>query len=190
MAAPTDTLTRLMHAATTLLLLLTALDNALACQHLWTHHDTFPADALSLLRDMAPSHTQPCHLRQPPFFPDTLLLNNNLRPQQAHAYALRILQHLFHTLSINTTQHHWHTQPHTHLLNKLQHQIHHLETCLPDNTTLFKGPRNTLITINKYFRDLHLFLHAHNHSSCAWEHVRLEARTSLHHLHNLTRALR
>ncbi|RMC16493.1 hypothetical protein DUI87_06428 [Hirundo rustica rustica] len=186
MAAPTPPQPRAVPA---LLLLLTALATTLACQQLWTHDDTFPGDALSLLRDMAPSHTQPCHLQEPPFFPHTLL-HNNLQPQQAAATALRILQHLFRTLSTNSTRQQWPTQACNHLLNKLQHHIHHLEQCLPDSATLFKGPRNPLLTINKYFRDIHLFLHAHNHSACAWDHVRLEARASLQHLHNLTRAMR
>ncbi|NWU25527.1 IFN protein, partial [Dyaphorophyia castanea] len=190
MAAPTAPQQRLPHAAPPLLLLLTALATALACQQLWTHDDdTFPGDALRLLQDMAPSHAQPCHLQQPPLFPDTLL-HNNLHPQQAAATALRILQHISHTLSTNGTRQHWHSQARNHLLNKLQHYIHRLEQCLPDNATLFKGPRNLLLAINKYFRDIHLFLHAHNHSACAWDHVRLEARASLQHLHNLTRTMR
>ncbi|KAM4753139.1 interferon-like [Cyanocitta cristata] len=189
MAAPNAPQPRLPHAAPALLLLLTALATTLACQQLWTHDDTFPGDALRLLQDVAPSHAQPCHLQEPPFFPDTLL-HNNLCPHQAAATALRILQNLFHTLGTNSTRQHWHSQPRNDLLNKLQHYIHHLERCLPDNATLFKGPRNPLLTINKYFRDIQLFLHAHNHSACAWEHVRLEARTSLQHLHNLTRTMR
>ncbi|XP_068855980.1 interferon-like [Aphelocoma coerulescens] len=189
MAAPNAPQPRLPHAAPALLLLLTALATTRACQQLWTHDDTFPGDALRLLQDVAPGHAQPCHLQEPPFFPDTLL-HNNLRPHQAAATALRILQNLFHTLGTNSTRQHWHSQARNDLLNKLQHYIHHLEQCLPDNATLFKGPRNPLLTINKYFRDIQLFLHAHNHSACAWEHVRLEARTSLQHLHNLTRTMR
>ncbi|NXA85824.1 IFN protein, partial [Melanocharis versteri] len=189
MPAATAPQPRRPHAAPPLLLLLTAAATSLACQHLWTRDDTFPGDALRLLQDMAPSHTQPCHLQEPPFFPDTLL-RNNLHPHQAAAAALRILQHLFHTLSTNSTHQHWPTQPRNDLLNKLQHHIHHLEQCLPDNATLLRGPRNPLLTINKYFRDIHLFLHAHNHSACAWDHVRLEARASLQHLHNLTRTMR
>ncbi|XP_062369417.1 interferon-like [Cinclus cinclus] len=192
MPAPTAPQPRLPHAAPALLLLLTALATTLACQQLWTHHDTFPDDALRLLQDMAPSHTQPCHLQEPPCFPDTLL-HRNLHPHQAAATALRILQHLFHTLSRSSSSQHWPSQAHNDLLNELQHHIHHLEQCLPDNanaTTLFKGPRNPLLTINKYFRDIQLFLHAHNHSACAWDHVRLEARASLQHLHSLTRTMR
>ncbi|NWU46209.1 IFN protein, partial [Hylia prasina] len=169
MAAPADPRTRLPHAAPAFLLLLTALATALACQKLWTHDDTFPADALRLLQDTAPSHTQPCHLQEPPLFPDTLL-HNNLHPHQAAATALRILQHLFHTLSANSSRQHWPTQARNDLLNKLQHHIQHLEQCLHDSPTLFKGPRNPLLTINRYFRDIHLFLHAHNHSACAWDH--------------------
>ncbi|XP_066037003.1 interferon-like [Chamaea fasciata] len=189
MAAPTAPQPCLPHAATALLLLLTALATTLACQQLWTHDDTFPGDALRLLQGMAPSHTQPCHLQEPPFFPDTLL-RNNLHPHQAAAAALRILQRLFHTLSTNSTRQHWPTQARNDLLNKLQHHIHHLEQCRPDNATLFKGPRNPLLTINRYFKDIHLFLHAHNHSACAWDHVRQEAHASLQRLHNLTRTMR
>ncbi|NWT53835.1 IFN protein, partial [Erythrocercus mccallii] len=189
MAAPTDPQPRLPHAAPALLLLLIALATTLACQQLWTHDDTFPANALRLLQDMAPSHTQPCHLQEPPFFPDTLL-HNNLHSHQAAATTLCILQRLFHTLSTNSTRQHWPTQARNNLLNQLQHHIHHLEQCLHDNATLFKGPRSPLLTINKYFRDIHLFLHAHNHSACAWDHVRLEARASLQRLHNLTRIMR
>ncbi|XP_063278091.1 interferon-like [Prinia subflava] len=189
MAAPAAVQPRLPHAAAALLLLLTALATTLACQQLWTHDDTFPGNELRLLQDMALSRTQPCHLQEPPFFPDTLL-HNNLHPHQAAAAALRILQQLFHTLSNNSTRQHWPTQARKDLLNKLQHHIHHLEQCLPDSATLFKGPCNPRLTINKYFRDIHRFLHAHNHSACAWDHVRLEARASLQHLHNLTRTMR
>uniref|UniRef100_A0A8C3UZE2 IFN protein n=1 Tax=Catharus ustulatus TaxID=91951 RepID=A0A8C3UZE2_CATUS len=167
---------RLPHAAPALLLLLTALATSLACQQLWTHDDdTFPGDALRLLQDMAPAHTQPCHLQELPFFPETLPLNN-LHPRQAAATALRILQHLFHTLSTNSTRQHWPAQPRNDLLNKLQHHIHRLEQCLPDSV--------------RYFRDIQLFLHAHNHSACAWDHIRLEARAALQHLHSLARTMR
>ncbi|NWT82778.1 IFN protein, partial [Lanius ludovicianus] len=173
----------LWHSTLALLILLTALANGLPCHHLRTHD---PGDALQLLQDMAPSMIQPCHLQQPPFFPDALL-RSNLHPQQAAAAALRILQHLFHTLSTNSTRQHWHSQARNDLLNKLQHYIHRLEQCLPDSPTLFKGPRNSLLTINKYFRDIHLFLHAHNHSACAWDHVRLEALTCFQHVDRLIR---
>ncbi|XP_077646283.1 interferon-like [Lonchura striata] len=159
----------------------------LACQRLWTHDDTFPGDALRLLQDMPPSHTQPCRLQEPPFFPDTLL-HPNLGPHQAAATALRILQRLFHTLSSNSTRQHWPSHARNLLLNKLQHHIHHLEQRLPDNALLSKGPRSPRLAINKYFRDTHPSLHTHSHS--AWDHLRLEARASLRHLHNLTRARR
>ncbi|NWS21447.1 IFN protein, partial [Pachyramphus minor] len=174
MAALTTPQPRPCHGAPTLLLLLTALTAALACQHLWNHHDNFPGEQLQLLHHMAPNATHACQLQHQPFFPDTLP-HTNLNPQQAAAAALRILHHLFHTLSTNSTSQHWHTQPRHRLLNQLQHYIHRLQQCRPDNARLFKGPRNPLTPINKYFRDIHLFLHAHNHSACAWEHVRLEA---------------
>ncbi|NXO89359.1 IFN protein, partial [Certhia brachydactyla] len=175
----------LWHSTLALLLLIVALTTSHPCHHLRIHD---PGDALQLLQRMAPRTTEPCNLQKPPFFPDTLLLRNNLHPHQAAIIALRILQHLFHTLS--TSSPHWNTQARSHLLNKLQHQIHHLETCLPDNTTLFKGPRNTLIAINKYFRDIHLFLHAHNHSSCAWEHIRFEALVCFQHVDRLIRRMK
>ncbi|XP_071436797.1 interferon-like [Pithys albifrons albifrons] len=189
MPALTSPQPRRSHGAPALLLLLTALTAALACQHLGTHQHTFPWDALRLLHHVAPNSTQPCQLHNAPFFPDTLL-HTHLNPQQAAATALRILQHLFHTLATNATAQHWHAQPRHRLLNQLQHYIHHLQLCRPDSDSLFKGPRNPLLTINKYFSHIHLFLHAHNHSACAWDHVRLEAQASLQHLHNLTRTLR
>ncbi|NXR20386.1 IFN protein, partial [Cinclus mexicanus] len=177
------------HSTLALLLLIVAPATSLPCHHLRTHD---LADALRLLQDMAPSHTQPCHLQEPPCFPDTLL-HRNLHPHQAAATALRILQHLFHTLSRSSSSQHWPSQAHNDLLNKLQHHIHHLEQCLPDNanaTTLFKGPRNPLLTINKYFRDIQLFLHAHNHSACAWDHVRLEALICFQHVDRLIQQMK
>ncbi|NXW80130.1 IFN protein, partial [Hirundo rustica] len=171
----------LWHSTLALLLLIMALATGLPCHQLRTHD---PGDALQLLRDMAPSHTQPCHLQEPPFFPHTLL-HNNLEPQPAAATVLLILQYLFRTLSTNSTRQQWATQARNHLLYKLQHHIHHLEQCLPDSATLFKGPRNPLLTINKYFRDIHLFLRAHNHSACAWDHVRLEALVCFQHVDKL-----
>ncbi|NWZ73044.1 IFN protein, partial [Acrocephalus arundinaceus] len=186
MAAPGCAQPCLWHSTLALLLLIVALASSLPCHHLRTHD---PDDALRLLQDMAPSHTQPCHLQEPPFFPDTLL-HDNLHPHHAAATALRILQHLFHTLSTNSTRQHWPTQARKDLLNKLQHHIHRLEQCLPYKATLFKGPRNTLLTINKYFRDIHLFLHAHNHSACAWDHVRLEALVCFQHMDRLIRRMK
>ncbi|NXM39061.1 IFN protein, partial [Gymnorhina tibicen] len=183
MAVPGCSQPRLQHSTLALLLLLTALATGLPCHHLRTY-DT--GDALQLLQDMAPSTIQTCDFQEPPFFPDTLL-HNNLHPHQAAATALRILQHLFYTLSRSSSSQHWHSQPRNDLLNKLQRYIHHLKQCLPDNATLFKGPRSPLLTINRYFRDIHLFLQAHNHSACAWDHVRLEALVCFQHVDRLIR---
>ncbi|NXA95707.1 IFN protein, partial [Melanocharis versteri] len=183
MAAPGWSQPCARHSTLALLLLIVALATGLPCHHLRTHD---PGDAFQLLQNMVPRTTQPCDLQKPPFFPDTLL-RNNLHPHQAAAIALRILQHLFHTLSTNSTHQHWPTQPRNDLLNKLQQHIHHLEQCLPDNATLLRGPRNPLLTVNKYFRDIHLFLHAHNHSACAWDHVRREALVCFHNVDRLIR---
>ncbi|NXJ03096.1 IFN protein, partial [Psophia crepitans] len=160
--------------AAPLLLLLTALATAAACHH---RNATFPWDSLQLLQDMAPSPPHPCHHQQPPFFPDALL--RTYHPQQdADTAALHILQHLFDTLSSPSTPRHWDAQARHQLLNNLQHHIQHLEQCLPASGTLGKrqGPRNLLLTINRYFSRIQDFLHTHNHSACAWDHVRLEAR--------------
>ncbi|NXL04994.1 IFN protein, partial [Mesembrinibis cayennensis] len=177
MAAPATPQPCLRHGTPVLLLLLTALATALACHHLCPHDATFPWDSLQLLQAMAPSPPQPCHHQHVPFpFPDTLLHTNHR--QQAAATALRILQHLFTTLSSPSTPHHWDAQACHHLLNNLQHYKEDLEQCMPADGMFFKGqgPRNLLLNINKYFRHIHDFLHIHNHSACAWDHVRLEAR--------------
>ncbi|NXQ83019.1 IFN protein, partial [Nyctibius grandis] len=156
----------------------------LACPHLRPSDATFPSDSLQLLQAMAPSPTQPCHLH-PSFFPDTLL--HTTHPQQAAATALHILQHLFNTLSSPSTPRHWDAQARHDLLNNLQRYRHHLERCLTDNRTVFKrqGPRNLLLNVNKYFARIHDFLRTHNHSACAWDHVRLEAVTCFQHVDTL-----
>ncbi|NWI40677.1 IFN protein, partial [Picathartes gymnocephalus] len=186
MAVPRCAQPCLRHSTLAVLFVLTALATGLPCHHLRIRD---PGDALQLLQAMAPSTTQLCDLQEPPFFPDTLL-HNNLHPQQAATTTLRILQHLFHTLSTNSTRQHWPSQARNDLLNKLQHHIQHLEQCLPDNAMLFKGPRNPLLTINKYFRDIHLFLHAHNHSACAWDHVLFEAFVCFQHVDRLIRQMK
>ncbi|NXV55968.1 IFN protein, partial [Molothrus ater] len=169
-----------------LLLLIVALATGLPCHHLRTHD---LGNALQHLQDMAPRMTLSCNLQKQPFFPASLL-HHNLQPHQAAATARHILQHLFHTLSSDSTRQHWPGQARNHLLNNLQHHIHHLEQCLPDNATPFKGPRNPLLAINKYFRDIHLFLHAHNHSACAWDHVRIEALVCFQHVDRLIRRMK
>ncbi|NXL55044.1 IFN protein, partial [Podilymbus podiceps] len=191
MAATATPHTRLRPGAPLLLLLLTALATALACHHLRPRRATFAWDSLQLLQAMAPSLPQPCHHHHhAPFFPDTLLHTSH--PQQAAATALHILQHLFATLSSPSAPQHWDAQARHRLLNHLQYYIHHLEQCLPPNAMLSyrRGPRNLMLTINKYFRDIQDFLHTHNHSACAWDHVRLEARICFQQVDILIRQMK
>uniref|UniRef100_A0A672THM3 Interferon alpha n=1 Tax=Strigops habroptila TaxID=2489341 RepID=A0A672THM3_STRHB len=171
MPAPATPQPRLRRGAPPLLLLLTALATGLACHLRPPRDDTFPWRSLQLLRDMAPSPTPPCHHHQAPVFPDTLLHNSH--PQQAAATALRILQHLFHTLSSPSTPHNWHNDARHQLLNSVDHYIHHLEHCVRRFRS--RGPRNLLLKINTYTHAIKVYLHAHNHSACAWDHIRLEA---------------
>ncbi|NXF42064.1 IFN protein, partial [Nyctibius bracteatus] len=189
MAAPATPRPCLPHGATALLLLLTALATALACPHLRPRDATFPWHSLQLLQAMAPSPTQPCH-HQPSFFPDALL--HTTYPQQAAATALRILQHLFDTLSSPNTPQHWDAQARHDLLNNLQRYKHHLEQCLPDNATLFqgRGPRNLLLKVKKYFAHIQDLLRTHNHSACAWDHVRLEALICFQHVDTLIQRMK
>ncbi|NXK94643.1 IFN protein, partial [Formicarius rufipectus] len=172
-----------------LLLVVTALATSLPCQHLWILNNTFPWDALRLLRHMAPNSTETCDLQNEPLIPDTLL-QIPFNPQQATRITLSILNHLFYTLSNNHSSQHWQQRPRHRLLNKLQHYIDHLEKCSPKTSRLFKGPGNPLLTIDRYFRDIHHFLPAHNHSACAWEHVRLQAHLFFQRVDKLTRRMR
>ncbi|KAM9262902.1 interferon-like [Morus bassanus] len=190
MAAPATPQPRLRHGATALLLLRTALATALACHHLRPRDAAFPWDSPQLLQDMAPSPAPPCqHLHAPFPFPDTLLHTN--RPQQAAA-ARRILQRLFDTLSSPSTPQHWDAQARHRLLNSLQHHSQQLQRCLTASGTLLQGQglRELLLDIERYFRRIQDFLRTHNHSACAWDHVRLEARLCFQRLQNLTRTLR
>ncbi|NXY81692.1 IFN protein, partial [Alcedo cyanopectus] len=188
MAAPHAPHTR---RARTLLLLLTALAAALACHHLPAQDDTFLWDSIRLLQDMAPRPTQPCHHQRDALsFPDTLLQTHH--PQQAATAALRILQHLFAVLSSPSTPQQWDDHARHRLLNSLQHYIHHLEKCLLANGMLSKGqrPRNQLLAINRYFADIQAFLRAHNHSACAWDHVRRRARACFQDVDTLLKQMK
>ncbi|XP_033928884.1 interferon-like [Melopsittacus undulatus] len=179
------------HTRLGLLLLLTALATGLACHHQPARDDTFPWRSLQLLQAMAPSPTPPCHHHHhPPLFPDTLL--HSTHPQQAADTALRILQHLFNTLSSPSTPQHWHNHPRQQLLNSLDHYIHHLKRCLSGNVGSFqsRGPRNLLLNINKYIHGVTTYLQDHNYSACAWDHVRHEAHTLFRHLDTLFRRMR
>ncbi|NWV02087.1 IFN protein, partial [Upupa epops] len=178
MTAPEAPQPRWWHRAPATLLLLAALATARACHHLRTQQHSFSWDSLRLLQDIDASPPQTCQHQAPTFrFPDTLLHNSH--PQQAAVAALRILQHLFTTLNSSSTPQHWNAKAQQELLNNLHHYIASLEQCLATTGTLLKtkqGPRNLLLAINKYFTDIQHFLHAHNHTACAWDHVRLEAR--------------
>ncbi|XP_062482650.1 interferon-like [Pezoporus occidentalis] len=190
MPTPATPQPRLGCGAPALLLLLTALATGLACHHRPARDDTFPWRSLQLLQAMAPSPTPPCQHQQAPLFPDTLLHISH--PQQAAATALRILQHLFHTLSSRSTPQHWHNEPRHQLLSSLNHYIHHLEHCLSGNVRRFRsrGPHNLLLMINKYIHGINGYLHAHSYSACAWDHVRLEAHSLFQHLDKLFRRMK
>ncbi|NWY63048.1 IFN protein, partial [Chionis minor] len=191
MAAPATPHARPRHTATALHLLLTALATTLACPQLRPQDATFAWDSINILKAMAPSPPQPCQHQQVPFpFPDPPLHTDH--PQQAAATARHILDNLFATLSSHSIPQHWDAQARHRLLNNLQHYIHHLEQCLPANSMLIKsqGPRNTTLAINKHFRRIRHFLHTHNHSACAWDHVRLEARISFQRVDMLIRQMK
>ncbi|XP_067171716.1 interferon-like [Apteryx mantelli] len=190
MAAPATRHPCLWHGAPVLLLLLPALSAALSCANLRTRQSTFNWDSLQLLHAMAPSPPQPCDQHDAPFpFPKTLLAIQ--APRQATDAILRILRHLFTTLSNENTPAHWDSQAHQQLLNQLHSQIQHLQRCLPGTGTDSKsqGPHNPWLSITTYFQRIQDFLRTHNHSPCAWDNVRLEAHTCFQRIHNLTRTM-
>ncbi|NXL04542.1 IFN protein, partial [Mesembrinibis cayennensis] len=191
MPAPATPHARLRHGAPPLLLLLTALATALACHHPRTHDATFLWRSLQFLRAMAPSHAQPCHQHHAPFpFPDALLHTDH--PQQAADTLQRILDNLFDILSSNSALQHWGTQAHRDLLSTMDRYLEDLQPCVTPNGTLpqGRGAQDLRLRIDEYFSHFHNFLRTHNHSACAWNHVRLQARTCFQHLHNLTRTMR
>ncbi|XP_009685387.2 interferon-like [Struthio camelus] len=190
MAVPATRHPCLRHSTPVLLLLLPALSAALRCANLRTQQSTFNWDSLQLLHAMAPSPPQPCAQHDPPFpFPDTLLAIQS--PQQATAAILRVLQHLFTTLSNENTPAHWDSQAHQQLLNQLHDQIQLLQQCLPraDADVKSQGPRNAWLTINRYFRRIQDFLRTNHHSPCAWDKVGLEARACFQCIDKLTRRM-
>ncbi|KAM9168097.1 interferon-like [Mergus octosetaceus] len=180
-----------VYSALALLLLLTPPASAFSCSPLRLHDSAFPWDSLQLLRNMAPSPTQPCPQQHAPCsFPDTFLDTNDT--QQAAHTALHLLQHLFDTLSSPSTPAHWLPTARHDLLNQLNHHIHHLERCFPADATRLhrRGPRNLHLSINKYFGCIQHFLQNHTYSPCAWDNVRLEAHACFLRIHRLTRTMR
>ncbi|XP_053911113.1 interferon-like [Cuculus canorus] len=165
------------HTPHLLLLFAALLPNALACQL----PRSLPGHSLQLLRTMALNSTHTCQQQQSPFFPDALRHNN--RSQQDQHTALAILHNLLHTLSSNHIPQQWDNHARHHLLNSLHQHTHHLQQCLTHNTTLLQGQD---VRITRYFRHIHRFLNANDHSDCAWQHVYLEARLCFQHLHNIT----
>ncbi|NWR81329.1 IFN protein, partial [Centropus unirufus] len=166
-----------------LLLLLTALHATLACQLL----SSLPDHGLHLLHTMAPSSAHLCHHQHqhPSFFPDALRHNNRPHPPQHTAFC--ILDNLLHTLSSQRVPQHWDNHARQLLLNSLHQHQHRLQQCLTHSATLPPRSCNHMLSVNRYFRTIQNFLNDHNHSLCAWEHVRLEAHLCLQNLHNLTR---
>ncbi|NXG49303.1 IFN protein, partial [Psilopogon haemacephalus] len=190
MAVPATPQPRLRHSTPVLLLLLTAPATTCACHHLHAHDATFSWESLQLLQTMAPSPTQPCQHQQAPTLPSTLLHNSH--PQQAATITLRILQHLFAIFSSPSSPQHWDARAQAELLNILHHRIHHLEQCLPANGMFSKRKtlHNLQLSIDKYFMSIQDFLHTHNHSTCAWDHVRLQARACFQHMDTLIRQMK
>ncbi|NXJ72906.1 IFN protein, partial [Rostratula benghalensis] len=191
MSVPAAPQTHLPRGIPVLLLLLMALNTTLACQQMRHRDDTFAWDSLKILKTMAPTPPLPCQHRQPPFlFPD--ILHHVKQPQQAATIARHILHNLFAILSKHSIPKHWDIKAWHDLLNNLHHYIQHLEHCMPANRMLIKtqGPRNIVLSINKYFRHIQDFLHTHSHSACAWDHVRLEARACFQHVDTLIRRMK
>ncbi|XP_014804852.1 PREDICTED: interferon type B-like [Calidris pugnax] len=191
MPAPATLHRCLWHGTSMILLLLTALTTTLSCQHMRPQDATFAWDSLKILKAMAPTPSQPCQHYQPLFpFPDTLLHTN--QPQQAAAIARHILQNLLAILSSHSIPQHWDAKARHDLLNNLYHYSHHLEQCMSAKRTLTKkqGPRNVVLSINKYFKRIQDFLHTHSHSACAWDHVRFEARASFQRVDTLIRQMK
>ncbi|NXR10383.1 IFN protein, partial [Semnornis frantzii] len=190
MAMPVTTQPCLRHSTPVILLLLMVPATTCTCNHRHALDTTFSWDSLELLRTMAPSPTEACQHQWAPILPSALLRNSH--PQQAATIAFRILQKVFTIFSSLGTPQHWDARAQDAFLNHLHHHIHHLEQCLPAKSMLSKRktPRNLQLSIDKYFASIQDFLHTHNHSTCAWDHVRLQARACFQHMDMLIRQMK
>uniref|UniRef100_A0A8C2SYY4 Interferon alpha n=1 Tax=Coturnix japonica TaxID=93934 RepID=A0A8C2SYY4_COTJA len=179
------------HSILLLLLFLPASTIASACSHLRPQDATFSRDSLQLLKNAAPPPPQPCPQENVPLpFPETLLESKDKK--QAAITTLLILQHLFNLLSSPRTPAHWIDHAHHSLLNKIQHYTHHIEKCFADQSVRSqrRRPRNSHLSINKYFKSIHSFLQHNNYNACTWDHVRLQAQDCFRHLDTLIRQMK
>ncbi|XP_048788333.1 interferon type B-like [Lagopus muta] len=180
-----------MRSILLLLLLLPALTTAFSCNHLRQQDANFSWKSLQLLQNAAPPPPQPCPQQDVTYpFPETLLESKDKK--QAAITTLHILQHLFNILSSPHTPTHWIDHARHSLLNQIQHYIHHLEQCFVHKgmRSQKRGPRNSHLIINKYFRSIHNFLQLNNYSACTWDHVRLHARACFQHVDTLIRQMK
>uniref|UniRef100_G1NR05 Interferon alpha n=2 Tax=Meleagris gallopavo TaxID=9103 RepID=G1NR05_MELGA len=180
-----------MHSILLLLLLLPALTAAFSCNHLRHQDANFSWKSLQLLQKAAPPPPQNCPQQDVTYpFPETVLESKDKK--QAAIITLHILQQLFNILSSPHTPAHWIDHAHHSLLNQMQHYIHHLEQCFVDQGTRSQkqGPRNSHLSINKYFRSIHNFLQRNNYSACSWDHVRLHARTCFQNVDTLIQQMK
>ncbi|XP_021237613.1 interferon type B-like, partial [Numida meleagris] len=190
-AVPASPQTPGMYSILLLLLLLPALTTSFSCNHLRHQDASFSWKSLQILQDMAPPPPHPCPQQDATFpFPETLLESKDKK--QAAITTLNILQDLFNMLSSPNTPTHWSDQARHSLLNHIQHYIHHLEQCLAAQGTHSqrRGPRNSHLSIKKYFRRIHSFLQHNSYSACTWDHVRLQARDCFQRVDTLIRQMR
>uniref|UniRef100_A0A7M4FB50 Uncharacterized protein n=1 Tax=Crocodylus porosus TaxID=8502 RepID=A0A7M4FB50_CROPO len=146
-------------------------------------------NSMQLLGQVAGALPEECLEDRPTFrFPEKVLRSK--APHNAWMASYEILQQLFSLFKGNLPETAWDMHSVERFLNAVHVQIKRLETCLPTNR-LYPRSQNKAMKLKKYFRNIHNFLREKNYSKCAWEVVRIEAKTWFYYLDNqLTEVIR
>ncbi|XP_025072734.1 interferon type B-like [Alligator sinensis] len=170
-----------------LVVLLSAHVTALDCSNFRDLQKVLNRNSMQLLGQVAGAFPEECLEVRPTFrFPDKVLRSK--APHNAWMATYEILQQLFSLFKMTLPKTAWDTHSVERLLNAVHLQIKRLETCPPTNG-LYPSSRNKATKLKKYFRKIDDFLREKNYSKCAWEVVRIEAKTWFYYLDKLENRL-
>ncbi|XP_019387401.1 PREDICTED: interferon omega-1-like [Crocodylus porosus] len=160
--------------------LLLARVTALDCSNFKDLQEVLNRNSMQLLGQVAGALPEECLEDRPTFrFPEKVLRSK--APHNAWMASYEILQQLFSLFKGNLPETAWDMHSVERFLNAVHVQIKRLETCLPTNR-LYPRSQNKAMKLKKYFRNIHNFLREKNYSKCAWEVVRIEAKTWFYYL--------
>ncbi|XP_061281131.1 interferon tau-3 [Bos javanicus] len=149
---------------------------------------------LRLLAQMNRLSPHPCLQDRKDFgLPQEMVEGNQLQKDQAISVLHEMLQQCFNLFHIEHSSAAWNTTLLEQLCTGLQQQLEDLDACLgpvmgeKDSDMGRMGP---ILTVKKYFQDIHVYLKEKEYNDCAWEIIRVEMMRALSSSTSLQERLR